>query len=80
MTASKSKKAVAAIERMSKAELTERFLCCICMEKPRNMMIATCKHIPFCRDCDRDIRIKHGTDETLECPLCRKAYKKTTQV
>ena len=78
VSASKSKREVAALEKMSKQELQERFLCCVCMEKPRSMLIMTCKHIPFCRDCDVDLRLKHG--DATECPLCRKAYKKTVAV
>lgn len=33
-------------------ELRSRLLCVSCEEKPKCMMIQTCKHIPFCSECD----------------------------
>ena len=33
-------------------KLKERLLCVSCMQKPKCMLIQTCKHVPFCQDCD----------------------------
>lgn len=47
-----------ALEKESADQLRERLSCCICMNEIRCMMIQTCKHIPFCKNCDLELRMK----------------------
>lgn len=63
-------------------KLKERLLCVSCMQKPKCMLIQTCKHVPFCQDCDQEWKLKctdQGKD-TFECPICRVGYKKTIKI
>lgn len=39
-------------------QLKAQIFCISCEEKPKCMMIATCKHIPFCSDCDKNWSLK----------------------
>jgi hypothetical protein len=40
-------------------------LCGVCMERPKNTLIATCNHIGYCMECLIDLKL---------CPTCRKPY------
>lgn len=79
-TSKEIKKSMAELEHQSAAELRERLSCICCFERPRQMLIMTCKHIPFCKECELDWRLKAGDPDTLACPMCRTKYKKTVQV
>ena len=69
------------LDKETKHQLIERLMCCICMDKPRSMLIQTCKHVPFCKECDMQVKLKSAESGIpLECPLCRKVYKKTIPI
>ena len=53
-------------------------LCVICIERKREVMIVACRHLVYCKPCERDYHIKYP--EKRECPICRKDYKKTLPV
>ena len=74
---SKKKEMVIDIDSKTQLELREILLCVCCMEKPRCMLIDKCKHVPFCKSCEKDWRLQ-SAGKDLECPICRKEYKKTT--
>jgi rubrerythrin len=48
------------------------------MDRRKEVMIVTCKHLVFCRQCDYHYNLKNPTHK--ECPICRKEYKKTLTV
>lgn len=61
--------------------LRTRLLCVSCESEPKCVMIQGCKHVPFCVQCDKAWKLKAiENNKDPECPLCRKSYKKTTQV
>lgn len=69
------------IEMASLENLKEAMLCVSCMDKPKCMLINTCKHVPFCGDCDKNFALRCAEDsKKMECPICRKEYKKTTRI
>mmetsp|Transcript_20806 Transcript_20806/g.43465 ORF Transcript_20806/g.43465 Transcript_20806/m.43465 type:complete len:97 (+) Transcript_20806:72-362(+) len=39
-------------------------LCCVCMEKERQVLLMPCRHLCVCRGCSEDARL-------LDCPICR---------
>ena len=56
-------------------------MCVSCTEKPREMLIQTCKHVPFCYTCDLMWKAKKRESKLdPECPICRKKYIKTTKI
>ena len=82
VTGSKVKKTCEELNREGAEALKERLTCISCFEKPRCMLIQTCKHVPFCQGCDQEWKLKcadEGKDH-FECPMCRVAYKKTTKI
>ena len=54
---SKKKETVIDIDSKTQLELREILLCVCCMEKPRCMLIDKCKHVPFCKTCEKDWRL-----------------------
>ena len=45
------------------------------------MLIHTCKHVPFCQDCDTNWKLQaQKENKPYACPLCRKEYKKTSKI
>ena len=46
--------------------------CCVCLDKPRNMMITPCNHLCLCQGC--------AHTATNECPLCRGPVGSVEQV
>ena len=82
VTGSKVKITNAELDKESIEQLKERLMCVSCLEKPKCMLIQTCKHVPFCQDCDQAWKLKsteEGKDQ-YECPICRVNYKKTTKI
>ena len=53
-------------------------MCVLCLERPKEVLIQTCKHLVFCHECELQYALKHGNDK--ECPICRKKYAKTLKV
>ena len=51
--------------------LNEGSMCCICMDKKREVAFDPCGHIVCCTTCVNYIKL---------CPLCRSAYRKTLRV
>ena len=58
--------------------LSDDMVCTICCNARRSVMIQTCKHLVFCTQCDKDFKLKNYMN--MECPICRKEFKKTLQV
>ena len=46
--------------------------CCICLDKPRKIMIVPCNHLCLCQGC--------AHTATAECPLCRGPIDSLEQV
>jgi hypothetical protein len=47
----------------------------MCLDKRKEVMIQTCRHLVFCRGCENYYNMKNPHHK--ECPICRKEYKKT---
>jgi len=47
--------------------------CCICLERPPNVIFLPCKHIAVCHECNTDGRLD-------KCPICRERVESTTRV
>ena len=61
-----------------KASIPDEMLCISCMDNRKEVMIVSCKHLTYCRQCDLHYNLKNPMKK--ECPICRKEYKKTLQV
>lgn len=59
-------------------DIPEEILCVVCMHNRRSVMIQTCKHLVFCYQCDLEYKLKNL--DHLECPICRKEYRKTIPI
>lgn len=69
------------IEKQTRDQLMSQILCSSCMERPKCMLIHTCKHVPFCQECDTNWKLQAQKEgKPYECPLCRKEYKKTSKI
>lgn len=68
-------------ETKFEGQLPEHMMCVMCLERPKEVMIQTCKHMVFCGRCEHDYALK-CTDQSgqKECPICRKKYVKTLRV
>ena len=53
----------------------EEMLCLICMDNRKEVMIQSCRHLVYCRQCEHNYNLKNL--HKRECPICRKEYKKT---
>lgn len=49
--------------------------CVICMDKAKDTIFRSCKHLVACNDCAKRIM-----SDTRECPICRKITKKIYQI
>ena len=62
-------------------KIKERVVCTCCHVKLKDTLIVTCKHVVFCSGCDIDWKLKAANNGIkLECPVCRKEYKKTIKL
>lgn len=50
-----------------------KYLCCICITNPKNILIYPCNHICFCLDCYNSSNITH-------CPICRQSINVVAKV
>ena len=53
-------------------------MCVLCLTNRKTVVIQTCKHLVFCRSCERDYALKYPNN--TKCPICRKEYKKTFNI
>ena len=78
---SKVKQTYVDLNKDDTEKLKERLLCVSCMDKPKCMLITTCKHVPFCEDCDKNWKLRLNEDgKEPECPFCRKTFKRTQKI
>lgn len=61
-------------------QIPEFMMCVLCLAKPKEVMIQTCKHLVFCGECELQYSLKHCDGNDKKCPICRTAYKKTQKV
>ena len=47
----------------------------MCMDRRKEIMIQSCRHLVFCQPCESSFNLKNM--HRKECPICRKEYKKT---
>ncbi|MFO0116843.1 MAG: RING-HC finger protein [bacterium] len=38
--------------------MPEHMMCVMCLERPKEVMIQTCKHMVFCSRCEHDYALK----------------------
>eukprot|EP00347_Sterkiella_histriomuscorum_P017662 403348480 len=55
------------------------FLCVICMNNRREIVIQSCKHLVYCKDCNFQYDLKKNV-EPKDCPICRQNYKKVFRI
>ena len=58
--------------------IPEEMLCLLCLDRRKEIMIQSCRHLVFCSPCENEFNLKNLLKK--ECPICRKEYKKTFQV
>lgn len=51
------------------SETPIRFLCVVCMEQEKSVVLLPCKHMCMCKACTQQI-LARGQD-TAMCPVCR---------
>lgn len=59
----------------SSGGIPEDMLCVMCLDKRKEVMIQSCRHLVFCRACENSYNNRNPSRK--ECPICRKEYKKT---
>ena len=62
-------------------EKEDEMACVVCMDKPKSHLFDPCGHMCVCEVCAQ--RVMHGAEGVparQECPLCRQAAQRTTQV
>lgn len=52
-------------------EIPEKMLCCVCMERERNIVLMDCKHLVLCENCSTGIS---------KCPICNKNAKEKIKI
>ena len=46
------------------------YTCCICLERPINVVMIPCHHAQFCQPCIQEM-FHHSTNDEIPCPVCR---------
>ncbi|XP_072167844.1 putative E3 ubiquitin-protein ligase UNKL isoform X1 [Diadema setosum] len=60
------------LERVEKIlHIRENFLCCICQERERSVVVGPCQHLVLCASC---------ASACTECPVCHKSISSKTNV
>lgn len=54
--------------RTSEEETSTSNECVVCMDAPRDVLLATCRHLSMCTTCVQSVR---------ECPICRATFDET---